>query len=1017
MATTFSRLIVLCALWLTTASVHAQCLYFQQEVHYRITVALDDSTHTLHGHWAMRYVNRSTDTLHELWLHLWPNAYSQRNTAFAQQLLRNRSLRFHFAPDSTLGGFSGLDFSVNGVPAPCISNPQYPDIARLVLTQPLLPSDTLLVETPLTLHIPASFSRLGHVQQSYQITQWYPKPAVYDSKGWHPMPYLDMGEFYSEFGSFDVTITLPQNYIVAATGVLQTESERLFWEEKVAESSKLLAEWPDQPAPAPFPPSSTHLKTIRFVADSVHDFAWFADKRFLVQRATAVLGSGREIDAWAFFTPYQAHLWKQGAQYVARAVEFYSAEVGEYPWPQATAVEGALGAGGGMEYPMITIIGSVDNAEDLDIVIAHEVGHNWFYGILATNERDHAWMDEGMNSFYENAYRRAFYGRDSEVLELPAFLRKASPMGFSEANWLMQARRWMDQPCDTPSEQMSSLNYLLGAYSRPAALFRLLEAVVGVDTFRSAMQAYYQQWQFRHPYPEDFRAVMERETGRSLDWFFDGMLQSNQRLDYRLRKSLPTAGGRSVWVQNKGDIASPFQLSAMRGDVVVWSQWYEGFHGQKALDIPSGQYDRLTLDADRLSPELNRRNNHLHLNNLFPRMEPLHIRLLPGLENDQRSTLYATPILAGNTYDGFMAGAALYNSTLPERSVEWLVAPMFAARSKGLAGLGQIQWHGYPAGKFVHGIHAGMQTRSFHFFRQEQLKYDLRYTKLVPFVRLELSRPPASALYRQVQWRSIWLQRQAPVFAPGGLLQVLRSDRTWIHEWSYRAEQRRVLHPRSVWIALEHQNKAELPVDARYWKASLEWQGAHTFEPGRHLRLRFFAGGFLNNVRRKRGAIFPEAFNLTAQGFNDYRFDDFYFGRTDARGIWSQQIHLREGGMKALTGQGFSLGRSNSFIVALNFSADLPRRFWLPVKPWFDIGYFDNAMPTGANDTFADQLLWSAGIAMEAFDRAVGVYLPLINSRNLQNRLAERGGLLQRIAFSIDLNRLSPYELVKRAVY
>ncbi len=1017
MTNTFLRLILLASLWLAVVGTHAQRPYFQQEVHYRISVALNDSLHTLQGYWAMHYINHSPDTLREMWLHLWPNAYSSKNTALARQLLRNRNTQLHFAPDSALGGFSELDFRLNGTPAPLVSNPQHPDIARLALIQPLLPGDTLLVETPFVLRIPASFSRLGHVRQSYQITQWYPKPAVYDNKGWHPMPYLDMGEFYSEFGSFDVTITLPQNYIVAATGVLQTESERVFLEEKIAQSSTLLAQWPSQTEPAPFPPSAPDMKTIRFVADRVHDFAWFADKRFLVQRATAALDSGRNIDTWAFFTPYQAHLWKHGAQYVARAVAFYAAQVGEYPWPHATAVEGALGAGGGMEYPMITIIGAVDDAEDLDMLIAHEVGHNWFYGILATNERDHAWMDEGMNSFYENAYRRAFYGHDEDGLELPAFLRKASPMSISEAGWLLQARRRMDQPCDTPAEQMSALNYLLGAYSRPAALLRLLEMVVGADTFSRAMQAYYQQWQFRHPYPEDFRAVMERETGRSLDWFFDGMLQSNQRLDYSLRKSQPATNGRQVWIQNRGDIAAPFQLSAIRNDSIVWSQWHEGFHGRKVLDIPAGKYDRLTLDADRLSPELNRRNNHLRLSGSLPRMEPLQIRLLPGLENDQHTTLYATPIVAGNAYDGLMAGAALYNSTLPERSVEWAIAPMFAIRSKSLTGLGQIQWHGYPAGKFVHGIHAGVQVRSFHFFRQEQLNYDLRYTRLMPFVKLELYQSPAATLYRQIQWRSIWLQRQTPIFAPGGLLQALRPDRTWIHEWSYRAEQRRVLHPHSLWIALEHQNKAELPVDVRYWKASLEWQGAHTFEPGRHLRLRFFAGGFLSNIRRNRGAIFPEAFNLAAQGFNDYRFDDFYFGRTDSRGIWSQQIHLREGGMKALTGQGFSLGRSNNFIVALNLSADLPSRFWLPIKPWFDIGYFDNAMPTGANDTFADQLLWSGGIALEAFDRIVGVYLPLINSRNLQNRLAERGGLLQRIAFSIDLNRLNPYELAKRAVY
>ncbi len=963
----------------------------------------------------MRYVNHSPDTLHEMWLHLWPNAYSRRNTAFAKQALRMGNTRFHFAPEKDLGGLSGLEFQVDEQPATFIPDKDNPDIGLLKLPQPLAPGRAVVIKTPFVLQIPASFSRLGRAGQSYQMTQWYPKPAVYDRKGWRPMPYLDMGEFYSEFGSFDVTITLPENYVVAATGVLQTESERLFWEEKVQETDALLSNWPNNPQKAPFPPSAPRLKTIRFTADSVHDFAWFADKRFMVQRSAAALASGRRADTWAFFTPYQAHLWKRGAEYVAQAVQFYSTVVGEYPWPHATAVEGALSAGGGMEYPMITIIGGVNSAEALDEVIAHEVGHNWFYGILATNERDHAWMDEGLNTYYEGRYMRDRYGSIAFLPDLPEVLQGTSKMGIEEGAYLLQARRHLDQAPETTSNQLGSLNYFLGAYSKPAIALRLLEQYIGEQVFDRAMQAYYREWQFRRPYPENFRAVMEKETGRDLDWLFDGMLYSNRHLDYGLIQSRVEGDTRLVKVKNNGQIDAPLKLSAMRGDSVLWSLWYEGFSGVRELPVPAGDYERISIDADRLSPEINRRNNHLRTSGILRRIEPLQIRLLPQPEDDTRSTIFATPVVAGNAYDKWMFGLALYNSTLPERAFEFALVPMYATGANSPAGAGFGQWHFYPAGRFLHGIHIGAEGRLFHFQRNNTFNYDLQYARLTPFIRMELGRPATSTLYQTLQMRTIFLRREYAAFTPEGDFSMVRANRTNIYEWSYRAEQRRAVNPASLWIALERQ-KDITPAILDYWKASTEWKKAFTYEKGRHIHLRFFAGAFPANDRRNAGAIFPDAFNLTAQGFNDYRFDDFYFGRFENRGLWSQQISLREGGMKALTGQGFAIGRSNNFIVAFNLSADLPRKFLLPVKPYFDIGYFDNAMPTGKDDKFSDQVLWSGGLAIELDKGAFGIYLPLLNSANLNDRLAERGNYFRRIAFSFDLHRLNPYELAKRAV-
>ena len=207
--------------------------YFQQAVDYDIRVSLDDSTHELHADLTLTYTNNAPVALDSIVFHLWPRAYSSDNTAFARQQLRNGSSRFHFAGEDARGTLDGLDFRIDGRPTPFRYTDQA-DIGVLSLPAPLASGATVTVTTPFRVKIPETFSRLGHEGQSYQITQWYPKPAVYDRDGWHALPYLDRGEFYSEFGTFRVAITLPENYVVAATGEIQEAEERRWLLERAA---------------------------------------------------------------------------------------------------------------------------------------------------------------------------------------------------------------------------------------------------------------------------------------------------------------------------------------------------------------------------------------------------------------------------------------------------------------------------------------------------------------------------------------------------------------------------------------------------------------------------------------------------------------------------------------------------------------------------------------------------------------------------------------------------------------
>lgn len=485
--------------------------YWQQKVSYVIDVTLNDKEKTLDAYEKITYTNNSPDTLSFIWFHLWPNAYKNDKTAFSDQLLVNGNTKFYFSDKEQKGYINRLDFKVNGIPARTVDHPEYIDIIKLLLPKPLAPGQEVIISTPFHVKLPFNFSRGGYDGQTFQVSQWYPKPAVYDQNGWHPMPYLDQGEFYSEFGSFDVRITVPADYVVAATGNLQNEEE-LKWMATRNDTSGIL------PAPRTHtkvkqtrkPGSKTisnnpvqataqqaQTKTLQYLQNKVHDFAWFANKKFIVNHDSCLLPSGRQIQVFTYYTREEKETWNASTSYAKDAIRFYSSEVGEYPYDIVSVVQGPQSFGGGMEYPTITIISPMPSAKELDVTIAHEIGHNWFYGILASNERDHPWMDEGINSFYEKKYTEGKYGRSSQEEEL-----------FFQT----KALRHTDQPIETTSQQFSESNYGLVAYHKTAEWMAYLEEKLGKEAFRNAMQRYFKDWQFRHPQPTDFREEIEQTS-------------------------------------------------------------------------------------------------------------------------------------------------------------------------------------------------------------------------------------------------------------------------------------------------------------------------------------------------------------------------------------------------------------------------------------------------------------------------------------------------------------------------
>ncbi|MCC6280562.1 MAG: M1 family metallopeptidase [Saprospiraceae bacterium] len=986
--------------------------YFQQEVNYRIVVTLDDKTHTLTGNIEMDYLNNSPDVLPEIWIHLWGNAFKNRETAFCKQKLRDGNREFYFAEEKDLGYYKNLDFTADGQKTTWKYDRDNPDIAKLTLPKALAPGERIRIATPFLLKIPASFSRLGHVETSYQMTQWYPKPAVYDNRGWHAMPYLDMGEFYSEFGNFDVTITLPANYVVGATGMLQTPAETAFLNKKELETREWFQKNPAKNAAEKldtFPPSSPEMKTIRYLAEQVHDFAWFADKRFFVLKDQASLASGKTVDCWAMFSQTEANLWQKGAFYVRRSVEFYSKHVGEYPWPQATAVHSALSAGGGMEYPMITVIGDSRSPKSLDEVITHEVGHNWFYGILASNEREHPFLDEGMNSYYEYRYMREYYNND-ELVHLPKFLLDPSRQGsLIELAQLALAREHVDTPPDRHSNNMSQAAYGVQVYTKTGTTMRWLEQSVGTELFDRAMQAYYRDWQFRHPYPNDLRASW-KNAGLDADWWFE-LMQTQKQADVAIGKIGKENNEWHIDARQKGSLVTPFPVSALKDGKTLETKWFKP--GEKVV-FPGSDADVFVIDNEHVILDVYRKNNRRKSEGAFAGLEPFQLKMLNIVEDPTLSTTGVLPWVGWNNYDKTMLGVLLYNAPLPSRRLQYYIAPGFGLGSGQLVGLADLRYKFFPGGIFPK-ITLGVSAKTFDFSYNAGRDYREKMMRLVPQLRLELA--DRSLSFRHfLNVRAILLDVEEGQVDGSGFTGKDRV-KTAIFETRYEATQKRSPNPWQFKATLENSSnyRSVFGEKAPYVRGSIEWAQHFYYQEKRKISARFFAGAFLDNTQRNR-SVEPNAFALNPQGFNDYRFDQVFLGRSAVSGLLSRQVSQTEGGFKGAFGSPFAsvIGNSNNFLLALNLKADLPQRlpFGIQLKPYFDIGYFDDATLIGQDRPQSEQLLWSGGFILEFFKGGFEFYLPVVSAKLLKDRYAEQrdGNYLRNITWSVRVPFREPGE-------
>ena len=585
--------------------------YWQNRVRYSIRAELDPRTTVLTGSERIVYRNNSPDSLPVITMNFYQNLFRQ-----------------------VTGGLNVTRFSVAGATLGQLSQPDYEanlregrrtagyivngTLARVILPRAVAAGDSIAFDIDWNFKVPPGTApRTGYEDalggRVLQVAQWYPQIAVYDDVvGPDVTPYQEQGEFYLDYGDWDVQLTLPAQYLVTATGTLQNADQVL----PQAVRSRLAAAAQsdsvthvvtreDIEGNRATLPGTNGRVTWRFTANDVRDFAFATSNRYLwdVTRGTIPTGNGatRSIAVHSMYRS-GAPFWDRSARHADHAIEFLSRQMVPYIYPQISVSEGPIY---GMEYPMLVFVGRPTAGESsLYEVIAHEVGHEWFPMMVGQDEAAFPWMDEGFNTYQEALAYNDFFPRGTNHFQEP---RQA---------YLQVAGNRLEQPLMTHGDQQNGQLYGITAYYKPGTLMRSLQATIGDEAFFRGFRTYLNEWMLKHPYPWDFFNTMERAAGRDLDWFWYPFWYRNATFDQGIASVSTGADSVRVTVRDFGQAPGPTFVTVTlrdgttaRGTIPV-ERWLQPSTRLQSVTIRvNGPVARVELDPEQFYPDVNRRNN------------------------------------------------------------------------------------------------------------------------------------------------------------------------------------------------------------------------------------------------------------------------------------------------------------------------------------------------------------------------------------------------------------------------
>ena len=572
--------------------------YWQQRVEYKISIDFDHKNHQFVGEQNLKYFNNSKDTINKVYFHLYFNAFQpgsmmdvrsrslpdpDRRVMDRISKLSNNEIGFHKIKTIEQDGKSLIHHTQGTV-------------LEVELANPLMPNESTDFYLEYFSQVPVQIRRSGRNNKEgidYSMAQWFPKIAEYDENGWHANPYIAR-EFYAPWGDFDVSISINKNYIVAATGILESKKK-------------------------------VNNKNIwNFKAKDVHDFVWAADPDY-IHDILKVDSENLELHFYYQKTNDEmVSNWKRLQDDTADAFRYINKKFGKYPYTKYSVIQGG---DGGMEYPMATLITGERSYPSLLSVTVHEVLHSWYQMLLGTNESYLAWMDEGFTSFAQNI---TFNNEFNDIYKLDS----KNPLEGSYNRYYNFRKTGLEEPLSTHSDHFSTNQaYGVGSYTKGAIFLMQLGYIIGEENLYSGLRRYYNEWKFKHPDEYDFLRIMEKETDIELDWYMDYWVKTTHQIDYSLEVFEKDKSTVSININRIGKMPMPIEvqviyddlksenyyipLSIMRGEkynsndnIILLKDWeWVNESYQIDLDIEEKKINKIILDPSGKMADVDKSNN------------------------------------------------------------------------------------------------------------------------------------------------------------------------------------------------------------------------------------------------------------------------------------------------------------------------------------------------------------------------------------------------------------------------
>ncbi|MDX1362626.1 MAG: metalloprotease [Arenibacter latericius] len=885
----------------------------------KVTASLDEETKVISIQQELTYYNQSQDTLNNIFLNDWANAYADKNTVLAKRFAEEFKKSLHLAKEDERGHtkiISAVDDKHQGL---SWSYTTARDIVKIDLNTPLPPKSSIKLFITYKVKLPPNkFTPYGfNSNREYFLKDWYLSPAVYDGE-WHLYSNKNLEDLYTEVTNTTIHLTLPKD-LYAVSNFNESDKSSLG--------------------------DNQHITLIG--TDQKNGEILITPYRRFTKHVTPAL---------TVITDLQTIRYDEISSGISinRITKFLQESLGDFPHQHLLVSE--------WDYDKDPLYGinqlpkfirPYEEQFQFEMKFLKTALNSFVKETMFINPRKEKWVTDAitnylMINFVEQHYPdQKLLGKLSSIWGIRGF--HLAKMNFNEQYPLLHmlsARRNVDQALTTPNDSLIKFNQKIANRYKAGLGLAYLADYTGKEKVDKSVRDFYEFYNLKESTAADFKFIVVENSDKDINWFFDEYVSTTKKIDFKITKVLKSQDSLSVTLKNKQGTNVPISLFGIKNDSIVSKYWFTNITDEKTFHIPREDEERLVLNYDQTIPEFNQRDNWKSLNGFFSSNKRLKFQFFKDAEDPYFNQVFYVPVLSFNKYDGLAPGIRLHNKTLLERPFVFDVAPSYAPNEKTLVGYGSFNFRQYHAKKGLYVTNYSLRGSTSHFQKNS------RYTTISPSIGFGwrpdnlLSNKRNYLLFRSVNvFRTVDEALESSGLETDPDYNVLNAK--YIHTTN------NILNYFSWSFDAQHSNV--------FTKVAYELEYRKLFENNTQFNIRFFAGKFINN----KSAGDSNFFSFSLDRPTDYLFDYDYLGRSEGSGIYSQQIIVAEGGFKSKLENPFA----DDWMATVNSSVNL----WRWVELYGDIGLVKNR---GLKERF----VYDSGIRLNLLTDYFELYFPIYSN-------------------------------------